>query len=58
VTKLKELYNVDDSMPKKLDVKVGDAMYQSVEFGLVDILLAALYDVRTTDGEPNPESGW
>jgi hypothetical protein len=29
-----------------------------VEFGLVDILLAALYDVRTTDGEPNPESGW
>jgi hypothetical protein len=31
---------------------------RSVDFGLVDILFAFLYDLRTTDGEHNSESGW
>ena len=46
------------NFPAKTDIKFEKELTQSVYFGLVDILFAYLYDLRTTDGEHNSESGW
>jgi protein SHQ1 len=46
------------SLPQKLDLAFDKELSQSVYFGLVDILFAFLYDLRTTDGEHTSESGW
>ena len=46
------------SLPKKLDIKVGKSVAKNVEFGLIDILFAAVYDLKTTDGEHSSESSW
>ena len=45
-------------LPQKLDLDFEKEVSQSVYFGLVDILFAFLYDLRTTDSEHTSESGW
>lgn len=45
------------ALPKKEYLIEPDHL-QSVYYGLIDILFAYCYDLRTTDGEHSSESGW
>ncbi|XP_059096831.1 protein SHQ1 homolog [Tigriopus californicus] len=45
------------ALPKKEYLIEPDSL-QSVYYGLIDILFAYCYDLRTTDGEHSSESGW